>query len=105
MNTVIYRALARDGPPYFARLRRGNFKEIAVTLPKFLSDQGLKQIIPPLATAAGLLWTDLDEYTVVLYPFIEEQSGASMTDRHWYEFGAAMKQVHTLHPGIWTHSP
>ena len=47
-NTAVYRAVADDGTPYFVKLRRGDFDEIAVTLPKFLSDQGIAQIIAPL---------------------------------------------------------
>ena len=48
LNTAVYRAVADDGTPYFVKLRRGDFDEIAVTLPKFLSDQGIEQIIAPL---------------------------------------------------------
>ena len=49
LNTAVYRAVARDGTGYFVKLRRGVFNEIAVTLPKFLSDQGIRHIIPPSA--------------------------------------------------------
>ena len=40
-NTVVYRVVADDATPYFVKLRRGVFDETSVTLPKFLSDQGI----------------------------------------------------------------
>ena len=45
-NTAVYRAVAADETPYFVKLRRGGFDATAVTLPKFLSDQGIVQIMP-----------------------------------------------------------
>lgn len=47
VNTAVYRAETRDGAPYFVKLRSGPFDEAVVTVPKFLSDQGIAQIIPP----------------------------------------------------------
>ena len=43
-GTAVYRAIAADGGSYFVKLRRGHFPAIAVTLPKFLGDQGIPQI-------------------------------------------------------------
>ena len=48
VNSAVYRALAEDGKPYFVKLRRGAFDEIAVTLPRFLHEQDIPQIIAPL---------------------------------------------------------
>ncbi len=97
LNTAVYRAVTADGAPYFVKLRRGDFAEIAVALPKYLSDLGIRQIIAPLATRAGRLWTDLGPFKVILYPFIEGHNGyeANLTDRHWVAFGAALKRIHT----------
>src|SRR5688572_3111983 len=69
VNTAVYHAVAEDRTPYFVKLRRGDFNESMVTVPKFLSDQGIAQIIPPLATGAGQLWGGLEEFKVILYPF------------------------------------
>ena len=97
LNTAVYRTVADDGTLYFVKLRRGDFNEIAVTLPKFLSDRGIMQIMPPLATLAGLLWADLDTFRVILYPFVEGHNGyeADLTDRQWVDFGAALKGIHS----------
>jgi len=96
-NTAVYRVVARDGTPYFVKLRRGVFDETAVALPKFLSDQGIVQIIAPLATKAQQLWASLEAFKLILYPFIEGHSGfeVDLSDRHWREFGTALKRIHT----------
>ena len=47
LNTAVYRVVADDETPYFVKLRRGVFDETSVALPKFLSDQGIGQIIAP----------------------------------------------------------
>jgi spectinomycin phosphotransferase len=96
-NTAVYRVIADDETPYFLKLRSGVFDETSVTLPKFLSDQGIEQIIAPLTTKTGQLWIGLDIFKVILYPFVEGRNGyeVGMSDRHWGEFGSALKRVHT----------
>jgi len=97
-DTAVYRAATKDGTACFCKLRLGNFDEIAVTLPRFLSDQGIGQIIPPFATNTGQLWAGLDDFRVLLYPFVEGQDGyeVPLSERQWRELGAALKRVHTL---------
>src|SRR5262245_58933397 len=65
-NSASYRAVADDRTPYFVKLRRGNFDQTSVELPRFLSDQGITHIIPPLATKTGQLWATLEAFTVIL---------------------------------------
>lgn len=97
LNTAVYRAIARDTRSYFVKLRRGHFDATAVTLPKFLSDLGIAQIIPPLTSKTGQLWAKLDAFTVILYPFVEGRNGyrVAMSEHHWRVFGAALKRIHT----------
>jgi len=97
VNTAVYRAVTEDETPFFVKLRRGIFDEMSVALPNFLSDQGIAQIIPPLATKTGQLWAHLDAFTVILYPFVEGHNGyaVALSDRHWYDFGTALKRIHT----------
>jgi spectinomycin phosphotransferase len=54
--------VADDETPYFCKLKRGIFDETSVALPNFLSEQGIGQIIPPLATKTGQLRAELDEF-------------------------------------------
>lgn len=96
-NTAVYRAVSADETAYFVKLRRGAFDETSVTLPKFLSDQGIAAIIPPLATQMGQLWANLDAFTLILYPFVAGRNGyeVDLTDQHWVTFGAAVKRLHS----------
>jgi spectinomycin phosphotransferase len=97
-NTAVYNIVSEDNESYFLRLRRGGFEAVSVSLPKFFSDQGIEQIIAPLTTTTGDLWTTLDAFTVILYPFVEGRNGyeTRLSDRHWRELGAALRRIHTV---------
>ena len=97
LNTAVYRVVAEDATPYFLKLRRGIFDETSVALPKFLSDQGIAQIIAPLATKSGQLWTNVDAFKTILYLFVEGRNGyeVDLSDRQWADLGAALKRMHT----------
>jgi spectinomycin phosphotransferase len=99
-NSAVYRVTAADGTPYFLKLRSGIFDDITVTLPQYLSQHGLHQVIPPLPTSNGRLWADLQTFTAILYPFIAGRDGyeVALTERQWADFGAAMKKLHALQP-------
>lgn len=94
-NTAAYRAVAGDAV-YFVKLRRGAFDETVVTLPKFLTDQGVEQIIPPLPAADGRLWTDLDAYKLIVYPFVNGHDGyeVELTEGQWLDFGRTLRRIH-----------
>ena len=96
-NTAVYRVVADDETSYFLKLRRGVFNETSVALPKFLSDQGIAQIIAPLTTKTGQLRAILGALKVILYPFVEGRNGyeVKLSDRHWGNFGTALKRIHT----------
>ena len=69
-STAVYRAVAEDETATFCKLKFGAFDEVSVELPKFLSEQGIAQIIPPLVTRSGRLWAEMGETRLVLYPFV-----------------------------------
>ena len=97
LNTAVYRVVAEDETPYFVKLRRGGFDETAVTLPEFLSGQGIVQIIAPLATKTKQIWANLDAFKLILYPFVAGHNGfeVDLSDRHWRDLGTALKRIHT----------
>jgi len=98
LNTAVYRAITNDGTAYFVKLRRGDFNEASVAIPNFLSDLGIKQIIPSLTTQTGQLWANLNPFKVILYPFVEGHDGfdKKLSDQQWVEFGKALKRFHTV---------
>ncbi|HNS37546.1 MAG TPA: aminoglycoside phosphotransferase family protein [Anaerolineaceae bacterium] len=95
-NTAVYR-VATPAQSYFLKLRRGLFDEIAVALPKYLFDQGITQIIPPLPTVSGSLWGSLQGYKTILAPFVIGRNGyeVRLSDHHWLALGQALKRIHT----------
>ncbi len=97
-NTAVYRVTTNNGSDYFLKLRSGKFLEASVSVPKYLADLGIKQIIPPLATKTGQLWISLTSFKAILYPYIEGRNGVDtkLSKDHWAQFGAAVKKLHEL---------
>jgi spectinomycin phosphotransferase len=73
-------------------------REAAVLVPTFLSESGIKQVIPALRTQSGSLQHELDTWVMTLHPFVEGHHGYTqrMTKAQWTEFGAALKRLHTM---------
>jgi spectinomycin phosphotransferase len=97
-DTAVYRLLSRANTPYFVRLRNGPFDEASVAIPKFLHDQGLSQVIPPVSTGRGRLWTDLPPFKISLFPYIDGHDGyeVDLSSHQWMELGRAFRRLHTL---------
>jgi spectinomycin phosphotransferase len=99
ISSAKYRVVTDEPLVYFLKLRTGAFKEISVFVPHFLHEQGIHQVISPLKTRDGRLWTYLDAYTCIMYPFIEGQNGFQhpLSASQWIELGVALKSVHATH--------
>jgi spectinomycin phosphotransferase len=97
-NTAVYRILTSDEQAYFLKLRKGKFDEIMVLLPEFLKSQGIPAIIAPLKTQSQESWGRLNEYKMVLYPFVQGQDGyeRALAERQWINFGEGLKAIHTV---------
>ena len=97
-NTAVYRVSARGGEDYFLKLRRGEFLEASVSVPKYLADLGIAQVIPPLATKTGKLWASTESFNAILYPYVEGRNGieAQLSEDQWVQFGTAMKKFHSI---------
>jgi spectinomycin phosphotransferase len=61
-NTAVYRVTTNNGSDYFLKLRGGEFLEASVSVPKYLVDLGIKQVIPPLATKTE---ATLDKFGII----------------------------------------
>ena len=96
-NTAVYRITTNNGSDYFLKLRSGEFLEASVSVPKYLADLGIKQVISPLATKTEQLRTSLESFKAILYPYVEGHNGvdAKPSDDHWVQFGAAIKKLHS----------
>lgn len=94
----VYRAESRDGTAYFLKLRRGIVNVPGLVMPYALHSQGIKHILAPLTTTAQQVLAKIDDYTIILYPFIEGRNGLDQppATHHWVDFGSTMRQVHEL---------
>jgi spectinomycin phosphotransferase len=98
-NTVVYRVITSNKEDYFLKLRSGEFFEASVSIPKYLANSGLRQVIPPITTKTGQLWTNLASFKAILYPYIEGHNSVEtkLSDDQWIQFGATMKKLHSAH--------
>lgn len=108
VNTAVFR-VETAAVPYFLKLRRGSFESISVEVPHWLHHHGIAPILAALETRAGRLWSQLGDYTSMLYPFIAGRSGfeVALSAAQWQTFGAALKGLHTaaLPPGLLARLP
>jgi spectinomycin phosphotransferase len=97
MQASIYKAEAH-GQTYFVKIKRGHHPEIGIEVVELLHETGIREIIPPVKTIEGQLAKRLEEYTLIVYPFVEGENGfsRSLTDGQWIELGKALKQVHEM---------
>ncbi len=98
INASVYQVQTKDLSSYFIKLKRGHHHELSVAIAKYLHEAGIPQIIPPISTAQGQPSKFIDDYTIIVYPFIEGKDGFScdLNDEHWIMLGKAMRQVHEL---------
>ena len=103
VHTAVYRAQTPDSA-YFVKLRRGGFDKTALTIPDRLHAQGCRAVIAPLRTRTQQLWAALDDFTVIVFPFVDGRDGyaARLHDAHWIEFGRAVRALHAL-PAVFPH--
>lgn len=97
VSAAVYRVEADDGTPYFLKLKRGNFDDVAVAVPAFLHAHGIPRVMAPLATATHRLWTSGDGFAWILYPFFEGHNGfaAPLSDAQWVALGETMRLLHS----------
>lgn len=98
MNASVYKAEARDQSSYFIKLKRGHHHDISATIIALLHDAGIQQIIPPIKTNDGQPIQHIDDFTLIVSPFIEGQDGFSraLTDGQWVTLGKVMRQIHEI---------
>src|SRR5439155_13114222 len=66
-------------------------------VPALLNDQGIPSVVAPIPTKSGALWTKVEEWTAIVYPFIEgDTSLTGMTDEQWREVGTTFKRIHQV---------
>src|SRR5690349_10290089 len=92
----VYRVVAADGRAYFLKARMHITNEASLLVPHHLHAHGVTQVVAPLATLAGTLWTSAGRYAVIVYPYVESVTGMAhgMSPEQWIEYGRVLRQVH-----------
>ncbi len=98
INASVYKAQANDGSSYFVKLKRGHHHDIGIAIVELLHSADIQQIIPPLKTTHGQSTQLIDDFTLIVYPFIEGQNGFErpLTDEQWRTLGKTLRQVHEI---------
>jgi spectinomycin phosphotransferase len=98
-NAGIFRVESDTAATDAMKIKRGAFYPSSCLVPRYLYDEGITSIVAPVPTKNGALWTKAEGWTVIVYPYIEGQSGwTGITDHHWTEAGRVFKQVHSVSP-------
>lgn len=97
MNASVYKAEMRN-QSYFIKLKRGHHHDISATIIALLQDSGIQHIIPPIKNTSGQPIQHIDDFTIIVSPFIEGQDGFSrdLTDNQWVTLGKVMKKIHEI---------
>ncbi|HEX8732534.1 MAG TPA: aminoglycoside phosphotransferase family protein, partial [Ktedonobacterales bacterium] len=95
----VYRATAPEGAQWLVKVKSGPLYAPGCRVPAWLSEQGIGEVVAPLATTAGALWASLGEWAVIVYPFIAGDTGwRSVTDAHWETTGRIFRRIHQVSP-------
>lgn len=98
MNASVYKAQAHDKSSYFVKLKHGHQHDISTIIIALLHDAGVQQIILPVKTNRGQSTQRIDEFTLIVSPFVEGQNGFNrdLTNDQWFTLGKVMRQVHEI---------
>lgn len=93
----VYRVVNEQGTPYLLKVTSRPLYEPGYLLPRYLRDQGITAVVAPLPTRDAVLWAKAEDWTVIVYPFIDgDTSWTGMTDGQWQEVGAAFQCIHQV---------
>ncbi len=97
VNNAVYHIETDQGFEYFLKLRRGLNPDTAVMVPTILKEQGTPFILAPLETASGQLWSRLEDYRMILFPFVWGEDGyhRQLPDDQWENLGICLKSIHS----------
>jgi spectinomycin phosphotransferase len=98
IHASVYKAQTRDQKSYFIKLKQGHHHDTAVDIVELLQSAGIQQIIPPVKTIHGKPTQPIDDFTLIVYPFIDGQDGfnRTLTDDQWIKLGKTLRQVHEM---------
>jgi spectinomycin phosphotransferase len=97
-NASIYKAQTLDQSSYFIKIKLWHHHDIGIEIVELLQQVGVQQIIPHIKTIHGKSIQTINDFSLIVYPFVEGQDGFSrnLTDDQWIKLGKALKLVHEV---------
>src|SRR6266567_8061963 len=96
-NAGVYRVVSEQGTAYLLKVTSRPLYEPRCLVPRYLNEQGITAVVAPVPTRSGALWTRVEEWTVILYPFIDgDTSWTGVTNEQWKEVGTIFQQIHQV---------
>ena len=93
----VYRVVSEQGTLYFLKVTSRPLYEAGCLVPGYLREQGILSVVAPLPTRNNALWTSVEDWTVIVYPFIDgDTSWTGMTDEQWKEVGDIFQRIHQV---------
>lgn len=95
-DALVYKIQASDQSSYFVKVRRGYVLDMSIRIPSLLHDAGIQEIICPIKTLDDQLTCAINDYTLIVYPFIAGKDGfhTDLTPDQWIALGRALRRVH-----------
>ncbi|HWZ18852.1 MAG TPA: aminoglycoside phosphotransferase family protein [Ktedonobacteraceae bacterium] len=93
----VYRVVSEEGVPYLLKVTSRPLYEPGFFVPRYLKDQGITSVVAPIPTNNKTLWTKIEDWTLIVYPFIDgDTSWTGMTNEQWKEVGKIFKWIHNV---------
>ena len=93
----VYRVVSEQGIVYLLKVTSRPLYKPQCLVPRYLHDQGVTSVVAPVATRNHTLWTKAEDWTVIVYPFIDgDTSWTGMTDGQWKETGTIFQRIHSV---------
>src|SRR5579884_2939730 len=93
----VYQVVSEQGSSYLLKVTARPLYEASCLIPAYLSKQGITSVVAPVPTKSHALWTKLENWTVIVYPWITgDTSLTGMTDEQWKEVGTIFKRIHQI---------
>ncbi|TMF10128.1 MAG: aminoglycoside phosphotransferase family protein, partial [Chloroflexi bacterium] len=75
LNAGVYRVSSEEGARYLLKVKSGEFYVASCVVPRYLADQGIASVVAALPTRTKALWARVGESTVLVYPYLEGETG------------------------------
>lgn len=98
LNAAVYKAETYVNRTYFIKVKRSYNYAVNILVSKLLSENGIQQIILPIETFDGQPTKSIEDFVLIVYPFIVGEDGfqRDLTEIQWILLGKALKQIHSI---------